>query len=76
MKLIIKKFIILLITIMISACSKSSGECAESWRILENPRLNVIADDLANLKAKVSNGNGVKEYYLKIAQLEKEEDAI
>ena len=76
MKSMIWKIIFLLLNIMISSCSKSSEECPESWRILENPRLDVIADDLANLKAKVSNGNGVEEDYRKITQLEAEEDAI
>jgi hypothetical protein len=44
--------------------------------MLKNPRLDVIADKLANLRAKVANGNGTQEDSQMIYQLQEEENQI
>lgn len=57
-------------------CSDSNDPCAKSWQMLKNPRLDVIADDLANLRAKVSNGQATQSDGLRIQQLQEEENRI
>jgi PBP1b-binding outer membrane lipoprotein LpoB len=76
MKKIIFSIIFLLPTLFFVGCSESNDPCAKSWQMLKNPRLDVIADDLANLRAKVSNGQATQSDGLRIQQLQEEENRI
>ncbi len=71
-----KCIFILPLIIFIFGCSGQNGTCEESWKILKNPRLDVIADDLSNIRAKIASGAGTQEDYEKMSQLQSEEDAI
>lgn len=73
---IIFSLIILLPILNFIGCSDSNDPCAKSWQMLKNPRLDVIADDLANLRAKVSNGQATQSDGLRIQQLQEEENRI
>lgn len=67
---------IIFLFFLLLSCSESNNTCEKSFQILENPRLDVIADDLADLRAKIANGNGTQEDSQKIYRLQAEEDAI
>jgi len=71
-----RKYVFTIVMILLSGCSDSSDPCARSWEMLKNPRLDVIADKLANLRAKVANGNGTQEDSQMIYQLQEEENQI
>ena len=70
------KFALFLIPLFILGCSDSSDPCAKSWQMLKNPRLDVIADNIANLRAKIASGNGTKEDSQRIYRLQEEENQI
>lgn len=66
----------LILSSILAGCSDSSDPCAKSWQMLKNPRLDVIADELANLRAKIASGNGTQEDHEKIYRLQDEENQI
>jgi hypothetical protein len=67
---------LLIISSALGGCTDSSEPCAKSWKMLKNPRLDVIADDLANLRAKIASGNGTQEDSQKVQLLQDEEKQI
>ena len=72
-----KTFLLMfLISTILFGCTDSNDPCAKSWQMLKNPRLDVIADELANLRAKISNGNGTQEDHEKVKRLQDEESQI
>ena len=66
----------LLISPVLVGCNDSNDPCAQSWQMLKNPRLDVVANELANLRAKIAGGNGTQEDHEKVKRLEKEEAQI
>ena len=70
------KFFIYVMVIFIIGFSEQSDPCAKSWQILKDPRLDVIADNIANLKAKISSGNGTQSDSQEIYRLKEEEKRI
>jgi hypothetical protein len=70
------KYAILFSFLPLLGCSDSSDPCAKSWQMLKNPRLDAIADEVANLNAKIASGRGTQEDSQKIYQLKQEEDRI
>lgn len=50
--------------------------CKESWKILANPRLDEIADTIADINAKFENGIGTERDAQLLRRLKEEEDKI
>jgi hypothetical protein len=62
--------------IFLVSCSDSSDPCVKSWQMLKNPRLDTIADETANLQARVASGRGSEQDAQQIQKLKREEDQI
>ena len=70
------RYLLVLLILVLGGCSDSSDPCAKSWQMLKNPRLDVIADDLANLRARTASGYGAPDDFQRIKQLQDEENQI